>query len=179
MKKIAALLLITQLALLSGCSSFNVNHDFDRNADFASYQTYDWIPQPASVTGAAALQRSTLVDERIKNAVNNELEAKGMRPEGANPDLLLAYHVGVEDRIDVTDWGYTYVGRYPGWAGHDVDVYHYREGTLVLDIIDASSKKLVWRGSAQGTLDVDPTPEQRERKINEAVAEILSGYPPK
>lgn len=177
MKRIVALVLVTQLALLGGCSSISVNHDFDREANFTSYKTYDWIPQSASAKG---LQGNTLIDQRVKRAVNNELKAKGLRQNAADPGLLLAYYVGVEDRIDVTDWGYTYPGRYPGWyGGRDIDVYHYKEGTLVLDIIDANSKQLVWRGSAQGTLAVNPTPEERERKITEAVTRMLANYPPK
>jgi len=175
MKRMAALVIITQLALLAGCSSISVNHDYDREADFASYKTYDWIPRPASATGV----NSSLNRERIRSAVENELQAKGLRQSSADPDLLLAFHVGVENRIEVTDWGYTYPGRYYGWGGRDIDVQQYREGTLVVDLINSSSKQLVWRGSAQGTLHDNPTPEKREKNINNAVGKIFYNYPPK
>ena len=53
------------------------------------------------------------------------------------------------------------------------------EGTLIIDMIDASTKQLVWRGSATGVLDENPSPEKVTQNVNNAVAAILAQYPPK
>ena len=65
---------------------------------------------------------------------------------------------------------------YRGPSG--VSTYQYEEGSLILDFVDAKSKKLIWRGSAKAQIDNVDTPEKSEKLINEAVKEILKEYPP-
>jgi hypothetical protein len=177
--KAAVLLCVAFVA--AGCSSISIRHDFDQDADFASYRTYAWLEQPTTAVGDvdAARQMNTLLDKRIRAAVDAELTAKGLTSVAENPDLLIAYHTGVENKIDVTDWGYTYPTYYGGWyGGRDIDVYTYHEGTLIVDLIDAKAKQLVWRGEATKTLETDPTPEQREQNLHAAVSKMFANYPP-
>lgn len=162
--------------LLVSCSSIAVQYDYDRQANFASLLTFNWMPQPAKIL---AMQHP-LMDNRIKDAVNNKLQAKGLQMSSGNPDFLIAYHAGVQDRVDVDTWGYTYArrGRFYGWSGTHVDVQQYKLGTLILDFVDTKSKELIRRGVAIGALPDNPTPEKMEKKINEAVAKILEKFPP-
>ena len=53
---------------------------------------------------------------------------------------------------------------------------NYTVGTLVVDIWDASTKKLVWRGTASKTLSDDPS--KSTKNINEAMTKIFKEYPP-
>lgn len=166
---------------LMGCSSsISINHDFDRDADFASYKTFDWIEAPTAVMGSAraAQQRNSLLDKRVKTAVERELSAKGFQKESDNPDLLLVYHTGVQDKVEVTDWGYRYSYDYWGYGGRDISVYNYQQGTLIVDLIEAKTMELVWRGSATKALETNPTPEQVEKTLNEAIARMFQRYPP-
>jgi hypothetical protein len=165
-----------------GCSSsITINHDFDPDANFAAFKTYAWIAQPATVMGdaQAAQQVNTLLDKRIKSAVDAQLAKEGLSVDVDNPDLLLAYHTGVQNKVDVTDWGYSYSPYYYGYPRRDITVYQYQQGTLIVDIIQTSDKELVWRGSAQATLSDNPTPEKTERRINEAIGKMFQRYPPK
>ena len=160
-----------------------MNQDYDTSANFAAYKTYMWIEQPTAPTGDArsAVQSNTLLDKRIKASVDAELAAKGMVPATENPDAYLVYYVGVDQKIDVQDWGYSYP-RYPygGWyGGGGVDVYEYKEGTLIVDIVDAKTQQLVWRGTATKTIDEGASPEQREANLNEVVRQMFAQYPPK
>lgn len=176
-----AALVILASAALGGCSSVEINHDYDRNVDFSRFKSFAWIQEPVTdVSGDArsARQRNSLLDKRIRGAVNDELERKGLAVDTDAPDLFVAYHTGVQDKVDVTDWGYSYRDYYWGAGGRDIDVYQYQEGTLIIDLIDANSKDLVWRGSAKGTLDENPSPEQQEQKIRDVVQQILDDYPP-
>jgi hypothetical protein len=52
-------------------------------------------------------------------------------------------------------------------------------GTLVVGMIDASSKSVVWRASASRDLDAKASPEKRDKAVNKAVAKMFSNYPPK
>lgn len=158
--------------LLANCSSIRVNMDYDQEADFSAYKTFAWLPQRK---GTAA--RNPLADKRIKKAVNDELIAKGYAGDTRVPDLLLAYHTGMRSKIDVTSWGYRY-GRYWRYPVGRVSVYQYQEGTLVLDIVDAQKKELVWRGVAQKALSETSSVEKKEENLTKIVAKLLKKFPP-
>jgi hypothetical protein len=178
MKSSIGFIAVTVL-LLAGCSSVSVNYDYDHDADFRAFTSYDWMQGPTVAVGdaRAAQTRNTLLDQRIRKAVDGQLVDRGLK-QRANPDLLVVYHIGVEDKINVTDWGYTYGSYYWGWGGRAVDVYQYQEGTLIIDLINAKTEMLVWRGWATKTLEDNPSPEKAEYTINSVVEKIFRDYPP-
>lgn len=168
------------VVVLTGCSSVSVNYDYDHEADFRKFTSYDWMAGPTVAIGnaRAAMQQNTLLDQRIRRAVDEQLAQKGLKQDTSSPDLIVVYHTGVEDKVNVTDWGYTYGSYYWGWGGRAIDVYQYQEGTLIIDLIDASTEMLVWRGWATKTLEDNPSPEQVDNTINSVVEKILRDYPP-
>ena len=177
MKTLCAFIIVCLMALTMGCSPiYNVKYDYDTKTDFASLKTYDWLPIPAK----ADIDRLNV--ERIKKAVDAQMAAKGLKKAPNNPNFLIASHVGKKEKVRIADWGYGYgpYGRY--WGGYGgsrgVDVYKYEEGSLILDFVDAKSKKLIWRGSAKAQISTDKTPEKREKLIVEAVQKILEKFPP-
>ena len=116
--------------------------------------------------------------KRIREAAAAELGARGFAFNETAPDFRVAMHGGTKTRVRVTDSGYRY-GPGPWWGGHGVDVYQYEEGTLILDVVDAKSNELIWRGTATGVVNPDATPEQKEKQIREAVTKMLANFPPK
>jgi hypothetical protein len=169
------------VALAAGCSSYSINHDWDRDAPFPGYKTYAWLEMPRAEPGTVqgAKSHNDLLEGRIKRAVNSEMSKKKLTLVKENPDLLVVYHTGVQSKINVTDWGYRYSYDYWGWNGRQIDVYQYNEGTLIVDLIENTSKELVWRGSATRTVDGNWSPEKEEQVINTAVGKIFKKYPPK
>ena len=168
---------LSLIGLIISCSPvYDVQFDYDTKEDFSNLKTYDWLPIPEK----ADIDRLNI--QRIKNAVNTQLEAKGLKMVSENPDFSIASHVGTKDQVRVTNWGYSYApyGRYWGgaWGPGGVDVYQYEEGTLILDFVDPKTKNLIWRGSGKAQVDNTATPESRDKLINEAVAKILKNFPP-
>ena len=107
------------------------------------------------------------------------MAARGLAPSNAQPDLEVVYHVGAQDKIQVTDWGYRYSDYYWGYGGRQIDVYQYTEGTLVIDLVDAATDNLVWRGSGSGVVDqTQRTPEEMQARMNDIVAKIMKSFPP-
>jgi len=154
------------------CSSvYDISYDYDKQTNFAGLKTYDWLPVPREV------KVDTLVQDRIKNAVNSELEARGLRMTSDEPDFSIAMHAGTEEKVGYSQdaWGYGY-GSY--WGGGRYRKYEYEEGTLVLDFVDTASKKLIWRGAAKVFVDSKMTPEKIDKLVNEAVQKILKNFPP-
>lgn len=180
MKSIISLVTLFIVALTAGCSSISINHDWDRDAPFPDYKTYAWLEvvQETPKDAKAARQTSELLIQRIKRAVDTQLAAKGFTRDSENPDLLVMYHTGVQQKVNVTDWGYRYSYDYWGYGGRNIDVYEYDEGTLIIDLIDFKAKELVWRGSGTRSVDSHWTPEKADAVINDAVQKIFTKYPP-
>jgi Domain of unknown function (DUF4136) len=155
---------LSLVAALVGCASAHVDTDWDRGVRFADYHTYAWMDTPQM----QAMQRGTLFDRRLRSAVEGQLSAKGFRKSdaGGDPDVLLVYHVGAQDKIDVQRWGY---------AGRRWDVRQYREGALVIDIVDARSRSLVWRGTATDEVSGSDGAGQ---KLEKAVQKMFARFPP-
>ena len=168
--------------LFTGCSQYEINYDYDVDSNFSAYHTYSWMPitiNEGQTNAETAVQSNTLLDSRIRSAVNTNMTAKGFKVDDQNPDILVVYHTGMQNKVNVTDYGYTYAGSYWGWAGNDVDVYNYTEGTLLVDLVDAKTKKLAWRGSASGVVEPGNSPEKITENINDVVSQIFGNYPPK
>ncbi len=150
---------------LIGCSSVAVKSDFDANANFSQYKTFDFMPHPGG---------NPLNNKRIEAAIEQELVAKGMQKQTAGkPDLLVAYHTNVKDKIDVDTYGYRY-GRYGRRVGTYTTVQKYQQGTVVVDLVDAKERELVWRGWAKG----EASDSVAKEKIDDTVGKILEKYPP-
>ena len=105
------------------------------------------------------------------------------------PDVLIDVNITAAQKQTATAtssgpgyYGYGAGYRY-GWGGGftttTINVENYLEGTLFVDMVDASKKQLVWQGRAVGTIDEDATPERREKNINYAISQIFTRYPPK
>ena len=163
------------ISFIVSCSIYDVKYDYDRQADFTEFKTFDWmqVPEKADI--------DSLILQRVKNAVNAELKAKGLMMSSNNPDFLIAEHLGKMNKVRVTDWGYGY-GAYErygrSWGSRGISTHQYEEGFLILDFVDTKSKKLIWRGSANAEVQHVNTPEKSEKLINAAVKEILKKYPP-
>lgn len=173
MKRVLTLSLVLTAFVLSACGGMTVNTDWDDNADFAAYKTFAWMSPPSGQT-----QVSSLIMNRIQDAVIMEMKAKGYVEDEQNPDVYVSSIVMLEEKVNVssTSYGYGYgYGYWGGYGAHSVDVYHYHEGTLLLDVIDAKANQLVWRGSGSKVVDQGSgTPE----KTRAAIQKILSRYPP-
>jgi hypothetical protein len=182
MKLILCLTLLCLAATLPGCSQQTaVNADYDTSADFSKYKTYAWLDEvlPPDKIPENLGAPNQITDRRIRTSLDEEMAAKGFTATASDPDLVIFYHVGVEEKVDVTDWGYSYAssGRYWGWNTRNVDTYNYQEGTLIVDFVDARSKVLVWRGYAQRVME-NITPEEADQVISDIVREVMTLYPP-
>jgi hypothetical protein len=188
-------LLLVSMAIgaAAACApSPNIGYDFDRSTDFSAYHTYAWLAGDQEKTGDRRAD-SSAVDMRIRIAVGTQLRLKGYQalPEGT-PDFFVAYHVGLNDSSPSVSTQYYS----DGMAGHAFahsadtrstgksatavnDTASYLTGSLLVDIIDARTQKLVWRGTAAGEVDPGLTSAQRDERTKAIVHGILSNFPPR
>jgi hypothetical protein len=114
-----------------------------------------------------------LTDKRIKSAVENQLKEKGYVHSESSAQLILHYHIVVENKVSVRTepLGYSY-GRY--WLDKELDTYRYNEGTLIIDFMDSRNCDLIWRGWAVSILNQENISEEL---ISKAVEEIFKKFP--
>lgn len=176
--------LLTAVLAGAGCSSMQITSDHAPAVDFQSLSRYGWLPDPRPKTGDPRLD-SSLLDQRVRRAVDAQLAARGYPEVSADEaDFLVTYHAALESKLDVDTiyrtYGYGYGwGRGYGPAEVDTVVRQYEQGTLLLDFVDPKTRKLIWRGSASAEITPDSTPEKRQERINEAVARMLERFPPR
>ncbi len=179
--------------LLSGCvNTPEVRIASDPYANFSGYQTFGFV----SPLGTDRSGYQTLITQQIKSAVQGQLEARGMRLTADAPQLLVNFNAFITDKTHISTapilvqpafgsgfYGGSYYGYrgglYSPWPMY-VDqtvVSSYKEGTLNIDIIDASRKQLIWEGRV---IDDDVTCKERanlQTSINAAVAAAFAKYP--
>jgi hypothetical protein len=178
MFRLYRLIAVAVLAVIAaGCATMLVSSHVQRDIDFGRYRTYDWGPADALPTGDPRLDRNPFFKDHMQGAVERGLARKGLTlSTSGTPDLLIHYHANVTQRIDVDRidrrYGYCY--------GNDCNVrlMDYEAGTIVVDVVDTRTNRVVWRGWAQDSLDgVIDNQDRMEKMINQAVAKMLDQLP--
>ncbi len=168
----------------AGCSSIKVQTQYDPAAPLATYKTYAWLATEPGAEQAAAI-RNPSVRALVVGAIDRELQKKGVArtTPDASPDFFVSVIGWAQTRVEVTSYGYAYGGAYVygPYGPHAVavpvaGVEQYTDGTLVLDFVDARTRKLVWRGTASDTIR---DASQVQGSIEEVARRLLEGWPPK
>jgi len=162
------------IALLFASASFaqQVKTDYDRNANFGQYKTYSWEKVQ---TG------DQLWIDRIKGAVNTALAAKGLTPVESGGDIAIVAIEMTKNQQTLNTfydgfgggWGWRWGG---GFGEATTTTENYKVGTLVVDLFDAHTKKLVWRGSASDTLS--DKSDKNIKNLDKGVQKMFDHFPP-
>jgi hypothetical protein len=167
--------MMTAAALIVSASQARaqqVSTDYDMDAPFSTYRTYAWVKGHEI--------DDPINHKRIVAAIDSQLAVKGLRQVAVtdNPDVLLAYHASFSRNVQVTGFssgwgGYRFANRTTTARAEEITV-----GTLVVDVMQASSRTIVWRGTATKELDPRANAEKREKNINKAAEKLFKAYPP-
>jgi len=170
MQRTKSILVITVLFFtVSLAFARKVRVDYDHSANFAKYRTFSWIKQPVT-------PNDPFMQQRIISAVNTQLMAKGLQLMDSNGDLAVAVNVATQEKQTLSTF---YDGFGPwvwGMGGATTTVETYTEGTIVADLFDAQTKKVVWRGAA--TKEVSNKPEKVTQQVEKAIDKLFKNYPP-
>ncbi|QHJ07865.1 DUF4136 domain-containing protein [Hymenobacter busanensis] len=183
------------LAVLLGSCSPAVNVEQRSGVDFSQYRTFAIAETEVKTQGTTRpVLTSSITDATIAQAIESEMAKRGITRTEGQPDFFVSTHLYVEDaeRVVANPTGpsqlvtYPYLVRYrgalipvnysywytPAYSGSHTETY--QEGTMVLDIIDAKTNNLVWRGTI-----IDPLndPSRLGKQFAEAARDILDKFP--
>jgi hypothetical protein len=187
-----ALVVVAVLALAVAVvqAGVKVRAEFDKEYDFSKARTFGWHPDGAGEVkllmreGGDPEQIRARWEPTIKDAVEKEMTQRGLSPATSGvPDLYLNYYFLSGPNSEAQTRG-QFIGAVPPWGVPDFEMTTtslkiFEQGTLILDIIDGPKRQIVWRGIAEAQVDRQRTPVEREKRIREAVGELLKKYPPK
>jgi hypothetical protein len=174
------LVMAATLGLAAGliaCSTLTVSTDYDPTANFAQFKTFTVMP-------LEQFKNNTITADRIKAAITQALQARGLQPAAEGADLQVQVFAKLSKETQITSTG---TGGYGGWGyrgwGYGggmstTTVQDVAVGTLVVDLVDAKTDKPVWRGTASDTLEPKSTGEQKQEKLNYAMNQMFAKYPP-
>ena len=171
-----ALVFILAAALTGGCAAMTVGSHIETTANFADYVTYDWGPPDNLPVGDPRLDNNPFFKDRLQGAVEKQLDRKGYeRALTGEPDLLVHYHASVTQKVDVYEvdarYGYCY-------GNCETQFVDYEQGTLVVDIVDAKTGKVIWRGWAQNVMNGVIDDQQRlNKQVDEGVDSMMLRLP--
>lgn len=183
------LIYVALIGILAGCSSIKIVSDYNRDADFSQYTSFQLSPPTELEPGDPILNK--LNQKRLREAVSTQMEMRGYQ-QAENADLSVNIYVKITPKTEIisTNRGpfFPYAGYYifygslreydfwgPGWTTLQANVMEFQEGTLIIDLVDTRRDELVWQGVAIGS--VEDMPENPHAKIQEAVAKIFKEYP--
>lgn len=161
-------MLLVLLAIATFAFSREVRVDYDHHADFSHYRTYSW---------AKVETPNSLWDERVKDAIDKALQAKGWTPVPSGGDVSIVAVGTTNEKLTL----HTFYDGFDGWLWGgfgDATTYEdtYQVGTLILDMFDSGTKKLIWRGSATDVLSSKP--DKNVKDLEKSVDKMFERFPP-
>ena len=169
------------LTSLAACAGQQITVAYNPDAGFSSFRTFAMVSRPDSTS-------PDLTDDRARAAIETQLEAKGLRDTTSlGADLLVGY--GVVDRTNKNvaeanwDWAPAWGWRYYRWgvawpADFQEDASAYTDGTVVVYLVNARTRRVVWQAQAPDVLLLPPgNPAHASQQIDEAVATLFTKFP--
>ncbi|WP_316809978.1 DUF4136 domain-containing protein [Pedobacter heparinus] len=191
-KQILTLLVLT--ATLSACSSYNY-YAVSNKSMGSQYKTYAWIPEGKSK--ASKIYDNDVATDRIIESTSRELENRGLELNNKKPDILVRYTAVVNNETkhynDPVYYNpparlspriayyrgrayryYSYYNPLPVYVGTETRKTQIKEGSIMLDLIDRKTSKVIWRGWAEGEVN---NPEKAINELPKVVENIFKKLP--
>jgi hypothetical protein len=180
--------LVSVALALAACAGSRVATDYDSSARFDALQTFAWLDPVAEDVEDPVLD-SQLLTRKVQRSVADALLNRGYsRTEhAADADFLVTYHTASRERLRDRGgfsfglgigrpWRHGYGSMHVG-DGYFPRIEGYQEGTLIIDVLDAGTRDLLWRGWVRNTVDArNYTDEAIAAAVNEIIAEFPPGY---
>jgi hypothetical protein len=172
---------------LAGCA-LQARSDVDARASVGMCHTYTFGDAEQKHPDAAPAFANPLNEKRLREAIQNNLAARGMQPAAeAAADCAVGYAIGsrlaLDDAYPRAGWGWGW-GMGWGW-GHRGSFgslawqsapNDYREGRVSVNLYNAHTHEALWHAYVDEDV-TRLTGAEAEKRINEAVTAIFAKFP--
>ncbi len=144
-----------------------VSVNYDHNASFAQYHTYAWGSNNSNEI------KNSILAQVAHQDINTAMQGKGLQmvQESQNPDIILTSNGGMRQQTSYSAWGMRGIGGGMGGISPEQSM----EATMIVDLYDAKSQSLIWRGIAQNTLSNNGNKNQE--MVEKAVTKMFKQWP--
>lgn len=179
------LFIVLVYLLVSSCAGVKVTSLQDPNINLNKYNTFCWIQGCELNYQGPDYGYSLERMQAIQNIIKEELESKGLVNDEIAPDLLVGFHVILEEKESIytkhPDMMDPYVRPIRYWDAYDEfyirETYRFLKGSLIIDLIDSQTGAVVWQSTAERYMELD---EQLEKdKMIKGVQKALKEFPSK
>lgn len=187
-------MIVGLVAVLSSCSSYNYYSVSNKNLK-GEYRSYAWLPE--SKSKASSIYNNDIATDRIVEAVSAELNNRGFKLNNKKPDLLIRYTAVVNKETKSYNepvyydppgrfvprvgyhrgrafYYYSYRNPFPVYVGNEYRTVNVKQGSVIIDLIDRKTSKVIWRGWAEGELN---NPEKAIAELPKVVSNIFKKLP--
>ena len=184
---------VLTIGLMLGSCGPKVGTDKKAKVDLDSFSSYAFLPNQDTIKTSG--YNNTLVNEMVIGEINEHMQEHNYRLDREQPDLLVYFHLMMDEATAVnsnpvyTNYSYYkpgyYVGPYyrdfaynnyytiPRLSGEHIRQVSYKEGTLVIDLIDRRNNEIIWRGTANDVI----SPGDLDSEIKSYVNAIFEAFP--
>ena len=170
--QLGACLLTTACLIAAGCSTVSITTDSDPSASLAERKTYALAKDPVTAPATVPVKPDPILRQVTRKALRGELEGKGIKEiDPAKASMLVAFSILTEPVN-----GDVYFAAFE-WGGRPSKVYD--PGTIVVQVHEPDSERVIWHGAALGAVRPESTPNAQSQSVSNAVRRLMKGFPPR
>ncbi len=174
---------VAALMMLTACTGIEVSQDYDTEMSFPRLQTYAWKSRSVDRHDDVRAD-NPLLHKRFRQNIDRVLEEKGFSRR-VSADFLIDYRYSISTRLEseplTTGFGFG-IGSHHRYGGFGLqtgsDIRQYDIGILIIDIYDALTRDMLWRGRGSEVISRHPTPQQNSEMARQLVEAVLAQFPP-
>ena len=171
--------------IVAGCTQLQTGSEIDSATDFTELKTFGWLHDVDKAAEDVRLNDPNL-RKTVRTAVEQSLLSKGYEQvDRKQADFLVAWFGAIEKKIKKENidhfyapYGYGTMYRNPALNTESPrQILEYEEGTIIIDIVDPETKRLIWRGSGSGRIQEGQPEQTALRNLNRSVTKIIEPFP--
>lgn len=189
LRPIVAAIAIGAVTGCGGAGRITVSTVVAPDVSFSTQRTFRFLPvpqsraaQPDAPTSDNPMLENSISGREVRHDITKVLSARGYVHQRETADLAIAYYIGAHTSLEVTNYDYGYPFSDPkvassvaGQVPPPVAQSTYQEGTVIIDVLDASAKHILWRGVGRSAVPDDP--RQYEHTLAAEVDAVMRKFP--
>lgn len=174
---------LTALAIMACAPSVDVRTLSAPDARFEGWHAFRMLPLPPRRDGRPGggsndpMVENSITSLALRQSIVQAFAERGYVLDDRDPDFDVAFYASARQKLDVTQWdyGYPYHPRWRTPLPPTERVTTYNEGSVVVDIVDARTHQLAWRG--HGAAEITDEPREMMLRLRQVAVAVIGRFP--